>query len=116
MDVSAPAGLKEAGKLLWQQTVGRYELGAHELCVLEDACRERDLIDRMQHDIDHTEGLMVRGSQGQEVAHPLVGELRQHRQTFRQLIHALNLPDDAGESSRSVSARKAANARWGNTG
>lgn len=110
-----PSGLKSKGVRLWDGVVGsgRYELRADELLVLEDACREADLIDRIEKELESA-SLTERGSQGQPVASPLVQEIRQHRATFRQLVAQLKLPDEdnRAEESRSTAARAAANARW----
>jgi hypothetical protein len=85
--------------------------------VLEDACREVDLIERL-HDGMRDASLVVTGSQGQPVANPIVQELRQHRALVARLLGLLKLPDDQREerdaSARSQKARKAAFARWHN--
>jgi hypothetical protein len=98
----------------WNQTLGRYQLRVDERRLLEDACREMDLIDRLEEQL-RTSSLMEVGSQGQPVASPLVSEIRQHRSTLRQLLAQLKLPDEPGEARtpRSVQAREAARARWG---
>lgn len=109
-----PRDLERAGKKLWRDIArsGHYVLRADELRILEDSCREADLID------DLTVGLrgqprIVRGSQGQDVINPLISELRQHRSTLKALLGAMSLPDaPAVNTPRSVSARRAANARW----
>lgn len=114
--VTAPKGLKAKAKRVWDQTTKDFELRADELRVLEDACREIDLIERMETALSSAE-LLVRGSQGQSVANPLVQELRQHRATVARLFSQLKLSDtgDAGAGEggqRSATARDAANARW----
>lgn len=106
----APVGLLAGGKRLWVDTVGSWTLRVDELRVLEDACREADLIDQMQRKL-RPATLMVKGSQGQDVVNPLVSEVRQHRAVLRGLLGQLRLTDDA--ASRSTAARAAANARWG---
>lgn len=111
-----PDGFGPGGRRLWERITGDYELRPDERRILEDACREVDLIDRMQDALRGGE-LMVRGSQGQKVASPLVTELRQHRAVVARLLSSLKLPDadtDAGDSDgrRSESARQAAMARW----
>jgi hypothetical protein len=69
----------------------------------------------MLRDAMTSEPLTVRGSQGQQVIHPIIGELRLHRATLASLLKQLGLPDDqesADAHPRSVAARAAAQARW----
>jgi hypothetical protein len=98
---------------MWREITETYDLRADELRVLEDACREVDLIERLEEAMKDAP-LTSSGSMGQLVAHPLVQELRQHRSTLKALLGSLKLPDDPGgkAESRSASARDAANARW----
>lgn len=109
----APAKLGARARRLWRDVTGIYELRPDELLVLERACRELDIIERIESDLEG-KSLTSEGSMGQAVAHPLVGELRQHTNTLRSLLGSLNLPDEDGRAgdSRSSSARAAANARW----
>lgn len=110
---TAPAKLGTEAKRIWDEVTTSYRLRPDELRVLEDACREVDLIERLETAVRSGE-LMVRGSQGQPVANPLVQEIRQHRQVVKSLLGSLKLPDEDGRQadSRSASAREAANARW----
>lgn len=108
----APAGLSGNALRLWTDTTAEYDLATHELFTLEQACRELDLIDRMQREIDQLEEFEVMGSKGQPVVSELIREIRQHRSEFTRLIRALNLPQEDGSSNRSTAARAAANARW----
>ena len=84
-----------AGQAKWEEIVGPYTLRPDELRILEDACREMDLVDKLEEELSKpgTE-LTVKGSQGQPVANPLVTEIRQHRQTIKTLLGALKLPDE----------------------
>ena len=92
---SAPTKLKTAGKRMWSDITGKYQLRPDELRILEDACREADLIDRLEAELGKPGvELTVRGSQGQPVANPLVTEIRQHRQTLKALTTSLKLPDE----------------------
>lgn len=118
-----PAGLDLDGTALWESVTADYELLPHELRLLEDACREADLIARMDADwIERGRPMITRGSMGQEVAHPMLGEIRQHRTTLRLLLASLRLPDPTEETAelipmtRSQAATKAASARWGRSG
>lgn len=113
----APAGLGRAGRHLWRQATMEYDFSAGELSLLEEACLEKDLLAQLRRTMDASD-VVTEGSQGQEVAHPLLTELRLHRTAFIRLVSSLNLPADDGPAARdlararSVSARKAAIARW----
>ena len=111
--VPAPAKLSAKARRLWSSVTEKYDLRADELRVLEDACREVDLVERLEKALADGD-LIVRGSQGQPVANPLVTEIRQHRGQLQRLLGSLKLPDEDGRAaeSRSSSARAAANARW----
>lgn len=113
-----PADLGLAGTRIWQKVASIYRLRPDEVRILEDAAREADLIDEMAAalvDAPRT----VKGSQGQQVIHPLIPELRQHRMALAALLRQLKLPDadtEAGTApadTRSTQARAAAATRWG---
>jgi hypothetical protein len=110
-----PEGLGLRAARLWDDIVEAQELRTDELRVLEDACREVDLIERMHAELQGAP-LVVKGSMGQDVANPLVQELRQHRALVARLLGSLKLSDEDGEEydarARSAQARKAAVARW----
>ncbi|WP_043648046.1 hypothetical protein [Nocardia thailandica] len=113
---TAPKGLGAPGRALWRDVTAKYQLRADEMRVLEAACREADLIDRLETEMPAAK-LIVTGSQGQPVINPMIPELRQHRATMAQLLRQLKLPDEgASAEQRSNAARDAANARWGNRG
>lgn len=110
-----PGGLGDKAKKVWKGIVDVYELRPDELRILEDACREIDLVERLEKEISRPGAkLMMPGSMGQMVANPLVQEIRQHRAVVERLLARLKLPDEpaAAPSSRSESARAAAQARW----
>lgn len=114
-----PFGLDEAGRGLWDGIALNYELRPDELHMLEHAAREADIIAHLQESLIDAP-VRTRGSQGQEVADPILAEIRQHRSAQAMLLKALKLPDTAqahgGHRDRakvSESARKAARARWG---
>lgn len=118
--VEAPQGLGERGARMWVDVSEAFELRVDELRVLEDACREIDLIDRM-HCEQQDMPLTAKGSMGQVVAAPLLQELRAHRALLARLLGALRLPDDEEAQQyegreRSAKARTAALARWGRAG
>lgn len=115
-----PTGLASGGRALWREVAKTHPLRADHRRILTDCCFEVDLIDALQ---DALEGApkTVRGSQGQEVIHPLISELRQHRTTLNTLLRALQLADsdtsavDASRSARQ-SAIGLARARWDRKG
>lgn len=114
--IVAPTRLGAKAKRVWNEISSEYELRADELRVLEDACREIDIVERLELEF-RTAKTMVLGSQGQLVASPLLQELRQHRTTLARLLGQLKLPDGeegAGSAakSRSEAGRAMANARW----
>lgn len=109
-----PENLGKSSQQVWRETVKVFDLRADELRILEDACREVDLIDRMEKILQGTP-LIVDGSQGQPRESPIVKEIRQHRLTFQRLMGSLKLPEESevpAERTRTISARAAANARW----
>ncbi len=119
-ELAPPSGLKESGLRLWTSIIPKYSLRPDELRILEDACHEADVIGRLQEELD-VSPLVTAGSMGQEVAHPTVSEVRQHRAALRGLLAQLKLPDTPAQSAGkraqvSESARKAARARWGSGG
>ncbi|WP_432169727.1 hypothetical protein [Streptomyces sp. 1222.5] len=114
-----PVELGRRGMELWRAVLGEHELRTDELRVLEDACREVDLIERMHIELE-TAALVVKGSMGQDVASPLVQELRQHRALVVRLLGALKLSEEESDARdaqfRTDRARKAALSRWNGTG
>ena len=91
---------------------------ARERRWLLDACREADLVADL---MAHLEGAprVVKGSQGQDVAHPLISEIRQHRVVLGGLLGRVSVVDprdaSSGTGSRTTTAmaRAAAYARHG---
>lgn len=111
-----PAKLNARARRVWDNVTTKYVLRDDELAVLEDACHELTLCDKIKRKLDAGD-LTVKGSMGQEVAHPLIAELRQHRSTAQRLLVSLKLPDEdearpSQDGRTSSNARKAANARW----
>ena len=116
---TAPTGLGPKARKFWRETVGSYELSPAEALLLEGACREIDIIERLQDELKGA-NLVVAGSMGQDTAHPLLTEVRMHRAAFGSIVKQLALPeleDEKKQSSpRSRQAQNAANARWGRAG
>lgn len=121
---TTPPTLDKAGKKLWREISKDYDLRPDEYRILEDACREADLIEVLA-DEQAAQPVMITGSMGQRVLNPLIAEVRQHRATLSTLLGKLKLPDDpeAGDAGgdtagddRATKARAAANARWSRRG
>jgi len=112
-----PTKLGASGKALWSSIIPAYDLRPDEVRILTDACREADLIARLQDALESAD-LVTRGSMGQEVASPFVSEIRQHRTVLANLLKSLKIPDSPATAARkkahvSDQARAAARSRWG---
>src|SRR5437868_6355901 len=95
-----PSHLGTEGESLWLAVTDLHgDLGPDTVRTLVDACREADLVQRLEDELRDSP-LMVRGSQGQLVASPLVSEVRQHRAVLSGLLKALKLPQTAGDAKR----------------
>lgn len=112
-----PDGLKERGAGFWKRTLKDYELTDSEVQLLAETCRTLDNLDALA-DAVATDGATVKGSMGQTVVHPALGEARGQRQVLHKLLAALALPDLEDEtaapvlSPTQIRARKAAGTRW----
>jgi hypothetical protein len=100
-----------------KQVLDEYVLTPAEMVLLDSATMLLAEIEMMQLALADSD-IVVTGSTGQPVTHPLVGELRQHRLAFASIVRRMQLPDvsvvdDEKAMARSMKARKAARARWG---
>jgi hypothetical protein len=114
-DQKPPAGLKASGRRLWTAVTGPYVLTPAELANLAEACRTADELDRLERAVRALPELTTTGSTGQLKPHPLLAEVRAHRQLLERLTTALCLPNvDQKEGSTATQrhARRAAVARW----
>lgn len=102
-----PSGLATGGRKLWREIAKDHRLRPDQRRILLEACCEADLIDRLQGDLQATP-TTTKGSMGQEVAHPILSELRQHRMALNTLIRALALEDtDTSAADANRAARNA---------
>jgi hypothetical protein len=105
-----PPGLAPGGRKLWREVAKSHRLRPDQRRILFEACCEVDLIDRLQADLGSTP-TTTKGSMGQEVAHPTLSELRQHRMAVNTLIRALALEaTDTSAADASKAAREAGTA------
>lgn len=118
-----PPGMGPEGALLWADIVAEMaEDGllptSRDRRWLLDACRTADSIADLEQALKGAERV-VRGSQGQPVAHPLIAEIRQHRVTLSALLARVSMTaqEDAGVGTggrtTSSQARAAAFVRHG---
>ena len=102
-----PAGLGKVGKQLWRDVVADvaegWQLDALDLARLEAACHAADRVDALEAAVDE-DGLMIRGSTGQNVLHPAVSEARQQRALATALLGKVELTP--GEKTGHLSARQ----------
>lgn len=110
-----PAKLRAGGRRLWDDITTQWQLRPDELQLLEDCCREVDLIARLQAEVDAGD-VYVEGSMGQRVINPAIQEIRQHRNVLKQMLAKLGLPDAPAGSSGSDRARVVAHGRWSRSG
>lgn len=113
----APAGLKSAGRAVWNsilEDLVEFELDARELLVLEAAARQADT-NRALESALKDDGMIVEGSQGQRRLNAAVTELRQGRVALERLLASLALPNEEGKilTAAQKRAQAAAEARWG---
>ena len=112
----APAELAAAGAELWRNVRRDFDLRPDEIEYLLNACRTLDELKRIEQQLAN-EAIFSKGSRGQRVANPLLGEARAHRREFTAQMKALGLrdaadPDAALHSLSSSGGRQLALARW----
>jgi hypothetical protein len=113
-ELSRPADLRDEGRRLWDSVATEFELGPDEVGALIEACRTADELADLRAALTG-EPMTVTGSTGQTVAHPLLAELRRHRETFSRLLERLSLPaggEDVGATPAQKRAQRAAQQRW----
>ena len=95
---SPPKGCQAAGRTLWRDITGTYELDIHELALLKEATRTVDQLDELAAAVA-ADGTMIDGR-----IHPALVESRQLRIVLARLLAALRLPagdqDDHQEQQR----------------
>ena len=108
----APIGLGKSGKAQWSSIAGSYKLRADEFTILEGACWAADMIVMLRVAwIDAGSPTETKGSMGQQVIHPLIGEMRTQQAAQAALLQKLKLPD-ADDVPVANQHRSAANSKW----
>lgn len=111
-----PAYLGTKGKQIWQSVTADYVLRDDEKVLLEQVCREADLIQELTVELRKLP-IMISGSMGQDIVNPLLMEIRQHRALLAQLHARLDLPElEAPKVAPDIAPnqnRSAAMSKWG---
>lgn len=87
-----PADLGVAGRSLWQEVAGTFDLEIHESALLLEACRVKDRLDALDA-VVRAAGVTIDSPQGIK-AHPAIVEARQQQLVLSRLIASLRLPDE----------------------
>lgn len=120
--VPTPTALGKAGRAFWRSVHALYsDLSPSELLLLEQACRQVDVIAAL--DAAAAAEPLTTGSKGQTIVNPAATEARLGRQQVARILDQLGLPapDSAATEATPSSpakrrARKAAEARWSRPG
>lgn len=108
-----PKSLRDAGQALWVSIASRYVLRADEQTRLEQACKTADVLSMLEAAWAESGFPMVsKGSMGQEVIHPLIGEIRTQRGALDRALIGLKLPDDESGAPAVNQQRDAAVSKW----
>lgn len=115
-----PRNLGTEGRRFWREITSQVasdglELDRKELELLRAAAAEADQLARIEAALVD-EPPVVKGAQGQAVAHPLIGEARRSRQAIASLLRQVSMqpPSEvtgSGSRTTSTQARAAAMAR-----
>lgn len=112
MSIPAPKSLADAGRVLWESIASKYALRPDEVHRLEAACKTADMIAALEAAwVEKGCPTETRGSMGQEVIHPLIGELRAQRAALDATLVRFKFPDDE-TGAPANQQRDAANSRW----
>jgi len=110
-----PDGLGLRGAAFWKSVQSELEFDARETDLLIEICRTLDTIDLLAAAVAR-DGLMLVGSQGQQVLNAAVGELRQQQAAYARLCAQLNMESAEAatpmRSPRAASASATAKRRW----
>ncbi len=102
-----PKGLQAAGRDLWISIATQWAdddmlPDARERRLLADACHEADTLSAIEVELDAARQrgeMVVSGSQGQPVSHPMIAEARASRGAIRQALLKLGFTDPAMSQS-----------------
>lgn len=101
--VKPPTGLARGGASLWRATVKDHDLDATQRVQLEEACRAKDRLDKLDRVLrgDVETWVEVLGDEDHLTCHlnvaPALGKANETANLMKQLLAALRLPDAAGK-------------------
>ena len=119
----APKNLGAEGRRIWNPVVGHaaeqgLTLDSRESFWLESAARIADRIAELEAELSRSPSFVVAGHAKQDVAHPLIGEIRMHRALLATTLARIrtDMPDSGSSSgsvmTASIHGRKGADIKW----
>ena len=95
-----PEAFGPEGSALWERVAADFEPSAFEAAILSEACRTVDELQSIRDELRAAVSVVVAGSTGQPRAHPLLDEVRRHRETLARLLTVLGGDNQAQTSRR----------------
>lgn len=98
-----PDGLGPSGSRFWDEITSdalNLVLRPDEYRLLDQACRQLDLIDTLAERFTEDPNYVVKGSTGQPVINPLIAMTDKAIARFQSLVRALQIPDIDIERAR----------------
>lgn len=100
--VKAPAGLAAGGRKLWSEVSKRHELDAVQVVQLEEACRAKDRLDKLDRVLRGDVVTWVAISEDRDgdlkvVVDEVLAKANTTATVMKQLLAAMRLPDEAGK-------------------
>lgn len=96
-----PGHLATSGARYWAEVVGEWDLEAHQLAILENACTALDRIAQCRNRV-RRDGLTITDKTGKAVTHPALAVERQAMRLHAQLVRALQLEDEPEPAPKPV--------------
>jgi hypothetical protein len=84
-------GLGAAARRLWDVTLERFELSAHEQIMLREICKTIDIIEDLTKIVE-AEGVVQQKTFRDIAVHPVLTQLRAQRLCLSKLVKDLRLP------------------------
>lgn len=86
-----PDGLQAAGKRLWSDVTGTYDIDVHEQLLLGEACHVADRLARLAAEVTAAP-VTITNVRGDLVAHPALVESRLQAVALSRMLASLRLP------------------------